>query len=157
MGSNDIITRKNNHKGNYTMGTHADKAVRLFESGCSCSQAVFTAYAEDFGMDAETAMKVSVALGGGMGRMREACGAVSGMALVAGLKYGNTDPADAAAKSKALDAAKALAEKFKTENGSVVCKELLGLEPPRGQTEILPKKLPCKELVRMAAELLESL
>lgn len=139
------------------METHADKAVRLFESGCSCSQAVFAAYAEDFGMDTETAMKVSVALGGGMGRMRETCGAVSGMALVAGLKYGNTDPADSTAKSKALDAAKVLADKFKAENGSIVCKELLGLEPPRGQTEILPKKLPCKELVRMAAELLESL
>ena len=98
------------------MGTHADKAVKLFEEGCSCSQAVFTAYAEDFGIDRETAMKVSVALGAGVGHMRETCGAVTGMALVAGLKYGNTDPADAEAKSKALEAAKALAEKFKAEN-----------------------------------------
>ena len=139
------------------MGTHADSAVKLFEEGCSCSQAVFTAYAEDFGIDRETAMKVSVALGAGVGRMRETCGAVTGMALVAGLKYGNTDPADAATKYKALEAAKALAEKFKAENGSIVCKELLGLEPPRGQTEMITKKPPCKELVRMAAELLETL
>lgn len=140
-----------------TMAKHADEAVKLFEEGCSCSQAVFTAYAKDLGMDVETAMKVSVALGGGMGRMRETCGAVSAMALVAGLKYGNAQPADAIAKSKALDAAKELAEKFKAENGSIVCKELLGLVPPRGQTEILPKKIPCKELVRMAAELLEKM
>ena len=139
------------------MGTHAAKAVKLFEEGCSCSQAVFTAYAEDFGIDRATAMKVSVALGAGVGRMRETCGAVTGMALVAGLKYGNSDPSDAEAKSKALEAAKALAEKFKAENGSIVCKELLGLEPPRGQTEMIAKKPPCKELVRMAAELLETL
>ena len=139
------------------MDTHADKAVKLFEEGCSCSQAVFTAYAEDFGIDRETAMKMSVALGGGMGRMRETCGAVSAMALVAGLKYGNVVPSDAAAKSAALDAAKGLAEKFQAENGSIVCKELLGLVPPRGQTELLPAKKPCKELVRMAAELLETL
>ena len=139
------------------MENRVEKAVKLFEAGCSCSQAVFTAFAEDFGINEENAMKVSVALGGGMGRMRETCGAVSAMALVAGLKYGNTNPADAAAKSKALDAAKMLAEKFKADNGSIVCKELLGLEPPRGQTELLPKKLPCKELVRKAAELLEGL
>lgn len=139
------------------METHAEKAVKLFEEGCSCSQAVFTAYAEDFGIDRETAMKMSVALGGGMGRMRETCGAVSAMALVAGLKYGNSVPSDAVAKSAALDAAKGLAEKFLAENGSIVCKELLGLAPPRGQSELLPAKKPCKELVRRAAELLESL
>lgn len=139
------------------MESHADIAVKLFEEGCSCSQAVFTAYAGDFGMDRETAMKVSVALGGGAGRMRETCGAVTGMMLVAGLKYGNTEPSDREAKSKALEAAKALAEKFKEMNGSIVCKELLGLVPPRGETELLQKKPPCKELVRMAAELLEEL
>ena len=139
------------------MKNHADEAVKLFEAGCSCSQAVFTAYAKDYGIDTDTAMKISVALGGGMGRMRETCGAVSAMALVAGLKYGNTIPGDLASKSNALDAAKALAEKFKAINGSIICKELLGIEPPRGQTEVLPKKMPCKEIVRMAAELLESL
>ena len=139
------------------MGMYADRAVKLFEEGCSCSQAVFTAYAENFGINRETAMKVSVALGGGVGRMRETCGAVTGMALAAGLKYGNTDPADVESKSKALEAAKALAEKFMAQNGSIVCKELLGLEPPRGQTETIAIKPPCKELVRMAAELLETL
>lgn len=139
------------------MENHADKAARLFENGCSCSQAVLLAYAEDFGLDHDTAMKISVALGGGVGRMRETCGAVTGMALVAGLKYGNTDPSDAASKSKALVAAGKLAEKFKEANGSIVCKELLGLVPPRGEAEILAKKPPCRELVRMAAELLESL
>ena len=139
------------------MGMYADRAVKLFEEGCSCSQAVFTAYAENFGINRETAMKVSVALGGGVGRMRETCGAVTGMALAAGLKYGNTDPADVESKSKALEAAKALAEKFMAQNGSIVCKELLGLEPPRGRNETLPAKKPCKELVRQAAELLESI
>lgn len=137
------------------MGTHADRAVKLFESGCTCSQAVFTAFAEDLGMDRETAMKVSVALGGGVGRMRETCGVVTGMTLVTGLKYGNANPEETESKTKAIETAKTLAERFKSQTGSIVCKELLGLEPPRGQTEPLSKKLPCRELVRMAAELLE--
>jgi C_GCAxxG_C_C family probable redox protein len=139
------------------MENHADRAVRLFEEGCTCSQAVFVAYAEDFGMDRETAMKLSVALGGGVGRMRETCGAVTAMALVAGLKYGNTQASDGEGKSKALDAAKNLAETFLSENGSIVCKELLGLVPPRGESAVLPEKKPCKELVRRAAELLDTL
>ena len=139
------------------MENHVEKAVKLFEEGCSCSQAVFTAYAEDFGVDRETAMKMSVALGGGVGRMRETCGAVTAMALVAGLKYGNADASDKEGKSRALEAAKVLAEKFLAENGSIVCKELLGLVPPRGKSETLPAKKPCKELVRRAAELLETL
>ncbi|MBO5940786.1 MAG: C_GCAxxG_C_C family protein [Kiritimatiellae bacterium] len=139
------------------MQSHAEKAVQLFEQGCSCSQAVFTAYAEDYGLDRKTAMKVSVALGGGGGRMRETCGAVAGMMLVAGLKYGNTEPGDAEAKSAALEAAQKLAERFKADQGSIICKELLGLAPLRGTTEFLPQKKPCKELVRKAAELLESL
>ena len=139
------------------MENHAEKAVRLFEEGCSCSQAVFAAYAGDFGMDRETAMKLSVALGGGMGRMHETCGAVTAMALVAGLKYGNAEASDKEGKSKALDAAKRLAEKFLAENGSIVCKELLGLVPPRGKSEVLPAKKPCGELVRRAAELLDTL
>lgn len=139
------------------MSDHADKAAELFEKGCSCSQAVLLAYAEELGVDRDTAMKISVALGGGVGRMRETCGAVTGMALVAGLKYGNTDPSDSAGKTKALLTAKDLAEKFREMNGSIVCKELLGLEPPRGSSELLGKRPPCKELVRMAAELLETI
>ena len=138
------------------METHADKAVKLFEEGCSCSQAVFMAYAEDYGIGRETAMKVAVALGGGVGRMHETCGAVTAMALVAGLKYGNVEPSDKEGKSKALEAAKALAEKFLAVNGSIVCKELLGLVPVRGELKMLPERKPCKELVRQAAELLET-
>ena len=139
------------------MENHADKAARLFGEGCSCAQAVFAAYAGDYGIDKDAAMKISVALGGGMGRMRETCGCVSAMALVAGLKYGNTEPSDADSKAAALDAAKALAEKFQAEHASIVCKELLGLVPPRGGSELLADRKPCKELVRRAAELLESL
>lgn len=139
------------------MQSRTDQAVKLFEEGCSCSQAVFTAFAEDFGMDRQTAMKLSVALGGGGGRMRETCGAVASMMLVAGLKYGNVEPSDSVSKAKALEAAKTLAEKFKEENGSIICKELLGLEPIRGTEEMLPQKKPCKEFVRMAASLLETL
>ena len=66
---------------------HAEKARELFLSGCSCSQAVFAAFAEDFGMDPETALKLASSFGGGMGGMRETCGAVSGMLMTAGLKW----------------------------------------------------------------------
>lgn len=137
------------------MGKHADKAAGLFDEGCNCAQAVFAAYAEDFGIDRATALRMSAALGGGLGGMRETCGAVSAMALVAGLKYGNSDVSDAEGKAKAMKEAKALAEMFSAEYGSIVCKELLGLVPPRGQTVPLPAKRPCRELVRRAAELLE--
>ena len=136
------------------MEKHADKAARLFDKGCNCAQAVFVAYAEDFGIDRATALRMSAALGGGLGGMRETCGAVSAMALVAGLKYGNSDVSDAEGKAKAMKEARSLAERFSAEHGSIVCKELLGLVPPRGQDAPLPAKKPCRELVRRAAELL---
>ena len=101
-----------------------------------------------------SALRMSAALGGGLGGMRETCGAVSAMALVAGLKYGNSDVSDAEGKAKAMKEVKAFAEKFSAEHGSIVCKELLGLVPPRGQAAPLPAKKPCRELVRRAAELL---
>ena len=88
------------------MENHADKAASLFDEGCNCAQAVFVAYAEDFGIDRATALRMSAALGGGLGGMRETCGAVSAMALVAGLKYGNSDVSDAEGKAKAMKEAK---------------------------------------------------
>ena len=70
---------------------HAQKARDLFLSGCSCSQAVFAAFADDFGMDQDTALRLASSFGGGMGGMRETCGAVSGMLMVAGLKWGYSE------------------------------------------------------------------
>lgn len=134
--------------------SHADKAVELFMTGLNCAQAVFCAFAEDFGMDAATAEKVSAGLGGGVGRQREVCGTVTGAALVLGLKFGPD-------KMNVYSHVQNLSNKFKDECGSIVCRELLagtgatqgGNAEPR--TPEYYKKRPCVELVRLAAELCE--
>ena len=130
----------------------SDKAVELFKTGACCSQAVFCAFAQDFGMDAETAMKVSAGLGGGVGRMREVCGAVTGATLALGMKYGPD-------KAAVYPHVQELCARFKAECGSIVCRELLdgtGASPggaPEARTEAYYRKRPCAEMVRLAAEL----
>ena len=132
----------------------SEQAVELFKTGACCSQAVFCAYAGDFGMDAETAMKVSAGLGGGVGRLREVCGAVTGATLVLGLKYGPD-------KAAVYPHVQEFAARFKAECGSIVCRELLeGVGAttggaPEARTEGYYKKRPCAELVRLAAKLVD--
>lgn len=117
-----------------SMETRKEKAVRLFKSGYNCSQAVFAAYADKYGIDEETALKLSASFGGGMGRMREVCGAVSGMFMVAGLETGATDGKDVDGKKANYDMVQKMAEAYRKENGSIICKELLGLVPmPKGE------------------------
>ncbi|MDD6030255.1 MAG: C-GCAxxG-C-C family protein [Kiritimatiellae bacterium] len=130
----------------------SDKAVELFKTGACCSQAVFCAFAEDFGMDAETAMKVSAGLGGGVGRMREVCGAVTGATLALGMKYGPD-------KAAVYPHVQELCARFKAECGSIVCRELLAGSgatqggAPEARTDAYYRKRPCAEMVRLAAEL----
>ena len=140
---------------------HGEKAKQLFMEGYNCSQAVLGAFCEECGMDFATAMKLSSSFGGGMGRLREVCGAVSGMFMVAGMLYGYDDPKGQADKTKHYERIQELAEKFRKENGSIVCRELLGLtekksEPkPEERTGEYYKKRPCAEMVKMAAEIME--
>ena len=96
---------------------HAQKARELFLSGCSCSQAVFAAFADDFGMDQDTALKLASSFGGGMGRLREVCGAASGMFAVAGLLKGYDDPKAKEEKAEHYALIQNLAGEFKKENG----------------------------------------
>ena len=103
-------------------------AEELFLKGYNCAQAVAGAFAEDIGMDFDTAVKTVSSFGGGMGRLREVCGAVSGMFFVAGALYGYSDPKDYAAKKEHYERIRYLAEKFKEQTGSIVCRELLGAE-----------------------------
>lgn len=134
------------------MENRVEKAVELFKSGYNCAQAVFAAYADLFDMDQEMALKVSSSFGGGMGGMRETCGAVSGMFMVAGLRGGMAVAGDKETKMKNYESVQFLANEFKQENGSITCKHLLGLEPG------LPaeyKKKPCVEYVRYCATLVE--
>lgn len=142
----------------------AVRAVNYFLEGYNCCQSVFLAFADRYGIDGETALKLSCSFGGGMGRMRQVCGAVSGMALVCGLETGNTDAKDKQKKTENYGRMRRLAEAFREKNGSIVCGELLGLSEqmkkeegaaPSDRTAEYYKKRPCKELVRCAAEILE--
>lgn len=142
----------------------SDKAVELFKEGYNCSQAVFGAFADLYGMDMDTALRISSTFGAGLARMREVCGTVSGMAMVVGMETGATDGKDTAGKKANYELMQKLTDKFKEENGSIICRELLGLTPkekaaetaePSPRTETYYKKRPCVELVRMAAEMLE--
>lgn len=136
-------------------------AEELFRQGFNCSQSVFAAFSDECGIDRETALKLASSFGGGMGKMREVCGAVTGMFMVAGLKYGYSDPQDAQAKAEHYRRIQELAEKFKTENGSIICRELLGLPEgpdtptPEARTPGYYKKRPCAELVKCAAKIME--
>jgi C_GCAxxG_C_C family probable redox protein len=138
--------------------SEVQNAVSCFKEGFMCSQAVFSAYAGQFGMEREAALKVSAAFGGGMGRMGEVCGAVTGAFMVLGLKYGRTSVRDAKSHEKITRLVREFAERFKSLNGSILCRELLGcdLGTPDGQRAFVDKKLRdtlCVKFVRDAAEI----
>ena len=143
------------------MKSRVDEAVKLFESGFNCCQSVFTAYSDIFGFDRETSLKMTSSMGGGIGKMREVCGAVSAMALLAGLKEGNDDPDNQEAKTAIYEKVRELADKFKTENDSIVCRELLKdmaqdtSAAPSIRTKEYYGKRPCSGFVAYAANLVE--
>ncbi|MDD6306238.1 MAG: C-GCAxxG-C-C family protein [Clostridiales bacterium] len=142
--------------------TRREKAMQLFEEGYNCAQSVFLAFEDLHGIDRKTAAKLSSSFGGGMGRLREVCGAVSGMFMTAGVLYGYDDPKASTEKSEHYGRIQELAKAFEEKNGSIVCRELLGLEVkretpvPEARTAEYYKKRPCKELVGDAAEILEA-
>ena len=142
------------------MSEKTEKAKELFKSGYNCSQAVLGVFCEELGLDIETAMKISSSFGGGMGRMREVFGTVSGMFMAAGLAFATASDS-AAAKGEHYKRIQELAAKFKEKNGSIICRELLqGVETstsptPSERTETYYKKRPCVELVGDAVEILE--
>lgn len=160
--------------------TKGESAKENFMSGLNCSQAVAAAFAEEMNMPKSLVEKLTVGFGGGMGRMREVCGAVSGMFIVAGVLYGYSDPKDKKAKDKHYALIQKLAEKFKYRNGSIICKNLLtgtNLEPnvlkikvnedEKREIDSTPvstprtaefyRKRPCDELVWCAANILHQL
>ena len=143
--------------------TKGEIAKQNFMNGYNCSQAVLLAFCEDFGLEKETALKISQPFGGGMGRMREVCGTVTGMLMVLGLAAGNADAKDAENKKNVYKSVQELAEKFKADNGSIICRELLGFQKSKPETYVPSertteyyKKRPCPELCRYAADLLEN-
>ena len=107
---------------------HAGKAMELFLDGYNCAQSVFTAFCDLHGMEEKEALRLSSSFGGGMGRMREVCGALSGIFMAAGLLYGYDSPDDKDAKTEHYRRIQELAGAFKERTGTLLCRELLGLE-----------------------------
>lgn len=147
----------------FDVNERVEKAEQLFRSGYNCCQSVFMAYSDLYQVDRTLAATLSAPLGGGMGRLREVCGTVSGMSLLAGLQYpapnAATTPDAKMAKTKLYTVVQELAEKFRSENGAIVCRDLLGLaqqkdEPtPSERTEAYYKRRPCVEYVKIAARI----
>ena len=108
-----------------TSSQYAQKAMNLFKEGYNCSQSVFLAFKDLYGIDRHTALKLSSSFGGGMGRLREVCGSVSGMFLTAGILYGYDSPKDRSSKTEHYKRIQELARSFEELNGSIVCRELL--------------------------------
>ena len=146
------------------MGERAKRARENFMKGCNCSQSVFLAFADLYGFDEATAMRISASFGAGMGRMREICGCFSGVLLVAGMETGATAPADQKAKGENYRQVQELAARFKEENGSIVCRELLAMAgyvpkdaswKPQERNGEYYRKRPCPDIVERAAQILE--
>ena len=137
-----------------------EKAIALFKEGFNCSQAVVAAFADQYGFTREQALKMSASFGGGIGRMRETCGAACGLFMLAGLETGSTDGADREGKATNYALVQELAEEFKRRNGALKCADLLGLskkEPvvstPEARTDQYYAKRPCVKMVEEAARI----
>ena len=145
------------------------KARRLFkEEGYNCCQAVVLAYNDLFGIDDTTAASMASGFGGGMGRMREVCGSVSGMVMLAGIIAPAADPSIKVDRTRNYALVQEVAGEFRKINGSIICRELLGLAPmgasgnpvpqespePSDRTPEYYKKRPCEELVGISARII---
>jgi C_GCAxxG_C_C family probable redox protein len=138
------------------------QAKQNFEFGYNCAQSVFLTYAKDFGLDDKTALKLTSSFGGGMGRLREVCGAVSAMFMLAGLKCGYTDNNNDELKAKHYELIQKMAKEFKKRNGTIICRELLGLDGednpiPSKRTEQYYKERPCAKFIQDACEIFEGI
>ena len=139
---------------------HSYKAAELFLSGSNCAQAVAVAFCDVTGLEPAFAAKMASSFGGGMGRLREVCGAVSGMLMVAGLIYGYEDPGENDCNKKAhYQLVQTLAGKYRDEVGSIVCREILKNPPsdpnPTPRTAEFYAKRPCARMVMLAAQILD--
>jgi C_GCAxxG_C_C family probable redox protein len=139
-----------------------ERAVALFKSGFNCSQAVVAAFADLYGFTNEQAFKMAASFGGGIGRMRQTCGAACGLFMLAGLETGCTEGKDREGKEENYRVVQMLANEFKKRNGSIICAELLGLAKsaptpptPEERTAEYFKKRPCVKMVEESARIWE--
>ena len=148
-----------------TMTNHAEIAKQLFFKGYNCAQSVFCAFSDVTGYDIDTSARMASSFGGGLGRLRETCGVVSAAALVLGIVKGYDDPADYDAKKRHYALVREFAGRFKRNNTSIICRELLalaGLNPesggePEQRSEAFYQKRPCPHLVYEAALILDQM
>ncbi|MCM1246042.1 MAG: C-GCAxxG-C-C family protein [Roseburia sp.] len=153
------------------MASRKEKGMELFMQGYNCSQAVVLAFADVLGTEWEQAARMSASFGGGLARLRHVCGTVSGMSMVAGMMTASSDPKNLQKKKENYETVQKLAKEFEKRNGSIICRELLGIgtdkttvgkeyetgAEPEPRTKEYYDKRPCKELVGEACEILEEL
>ena len=139
---------------------HGERAAELFLRGYNCAQAVAVAFCDVTGLEPDFSAKMASSFGGGMGRMREVCGAVSGMLMVAGLVYGYDTPGDDVSKKKHYALVQELAGRFRREIGSIVCREILKDPPsdpdPTPRTAEFYAQRPCARMVVLAGRILDA-
>ena len=143
------------------MGKRAENAYAQFTNGYNCAQSVASAFADLIPMDENLLLRAASPFGGGVGRLREMCGAVSGMVLAAGFLYGYDDPTDKGVKAEYYAVIRDLCEQFRTRHGSIICKDILGGNPqvggdPADRTPAFYGTRPCLRCVYDAAEILEN-
>ena len=138
--------------------TRAENAAKLFYEGYNCAQAVAVAFSDVTGLTAEQAAKMASGFGGGMGRMREVCGAVSGMLMVYSQLYGYEAP-NPEAQKEVYGTVQELAGQFRDKVGSIICREILKNPPsdpvPSPRTEEYYAQRPCVRMVYLAASILD--
>lgn len=134
------------------MNLNEQIARKNFTSGYNCAQSVFLTYAKKYGFDNETALKISSSFGGGMGRMREVCGAISAMFMIAGLEFGYVENNNDIAKAGHYTRIQNLANEFKKKHGTIICRELLGVDIddnpiPSKRTSQYYEDRPCEQVI----------
>ena len=144
------------------MNTKPEQAVNIFKEGSNCSQAVISVYAEELGLSQKMALKIAQGFGGGMGRMAQTCGAVTGAYMVLGLKYGSADTYDKDTKERVYGLIREFSRRFESRNSSIVCRELLGCDISTQEGVLAAKENDlftsvCPKMVRQAVEILDEM
>ncbi len=139
-----------------------EKVISAFEGDFNCAQSIFSSYSEEFGLDKGKALRIATGFGGGMGRMQNTCGAVSGAFMVISLKYGVDESGDKEARDKTYEVVREFSKRFQEIHGSIICKELLGCDITTAegreyydQNEFFEKK--CLQYVKDSAKILEDM
>lgn len=137
------------------------QAVKLFDEGYNCSQAVLGAFCESLGLNAKKAFTLAAGFGGGIGCGGDVCGSLTGAVMVLGLKYGSADAADKTAKNEMYRKARILTEEFKLQAGSLYCRDLLGFDMSTEEGRLAAKRPDafgeCPQFVQVATQILEEM